>query len=175
MAGRRLGSADASGGRAGREAARNNGCFPQEHPSQQADGFLASRSDAERELTAKMGRREVEKARACCGTDTTPYVQPKNRSWPTTKNATRQSRNRRQTGLNAETQRARRNAEAKSFFFLLSLRSSATLSVSALILRRLRGYWSTAVQGVELAKGTVLTHPSAQPPFSLWVLCVLCG
>ena len=46
-----------------------------------------------------MGRREVEKARACCGTDTTRYVQPKNRSWPTTKNATRQSRNRSQTGL----------------------------------------------------------------------------
>src|ERR1035438_7989397 len=81
----------------------------------------------------------------------------------------------RQTGLNAETQRARRNAEAKSFFFLLSLRSSANLSVSALILRSLREYWSTAVQGVELAKGTALTHPSARPPFSLWVLCVLCG
>src|ERR1039458_5469824 len=53
-------------------------------------------------------------------------------------NTTRQNRNRTQTSFNAETQRARSNAEEKSIFFLLSLRSSANLCVSALILRRLR-------------------------------------
>src|ERR1039457_6862776 len=37
-------------------------------------------------------------------------------------NTTRQSRNRTQTSFNAETQRARSNAEEKSIFFLLSLR-----------------------------------------------------
>src|ERR1035438_480400 len=58
---------------------------------------------------------------------------------------TRESHNRNQINLNAETQRARRNAEEKSAFLPLSLRSSANLCVSALILRRLRGYWSTAV------------------------------
>src|ERR1017187_5284208 len=50
----------------------------------------------------------------------------------------RESRNRNQFSLNAETQRARRNAEEKSTFLPLSLRSSANLCVSALILRRLR-------------------------------------
>jgi len=39
-----------------------------------------------------------------------------------------------QTSLNAETQRARRNAEEKDIFFLPSLRPSANLCVSALIL-----------------------------------------
>src|ERR1017187_4998962 len=58
----------------------------------------------------------------------------------------RESRNRNQFSLNAETQRARRNAEEKSTFLPLSLRSSANLCVSALILRSLRGDWSTAVQ-----------------------------
>src|ERR1035437_4875304 len=57
-----------------------------------------------------------------------------------------ESRNRNQISLNAETQRARRNAEEKSAFLPFSLRSSANLSVSALILRSLREYWSTAVQ-----------------------------
>src|ERR1017187_7858301 len=52
--------------------------------------------------------------------------------------AARQSCNRSQTSFNAETQRARSNAEEKSIFFLLSLRSSANLCVSALNLRRLR-------------------------------------
>jgi hypothetical protein len=62
----------------------------------------------------------------------------------------RESRNRNQISLNAETQRARRNAEEKSLFLPLSLRSSANLCASALILRSLRGYWSTAVQGHRL-------------------------
>src|ERR1035441_8375212 len=60
--------------------------------------------------------------------------------------AARPSRNRIQTGLNAETQRARSNAEEKSIFFLLSLRSSANLCVSALILRSLRANPEIAVQ-----------------------------
>src|ERR1039457_4179856 len=59
----------------------------------------------------------------------------------------RESRNRNQFSPNAETQSARRNAWAKSAFLPLSLRSSANLCASALILRSLRGYWSTAVQG----------------------------
>src|ERR1035438_652642 len=57
-----------------------------------------------------------------------------------------ESRNRNQFSLNAETQRARRHAEEKSAFLPLSLRSSANLCVSALVLRSLRGDWSTAVQ-----------------------------
>ena len=48
--------------------------------------------------------------------------------------------------FNAETQRARRNAEEKIIFFLLSLRSSANLCVSALILRSLRANRDMAVQ-----------------------------
>jgi hypothetical protein len=54
------------------------------------------------------------------------------------KGTARQSRNRSQNSFNAETQRARRNAEEKSFFFHLSLRPSANLCVSALILCSLR-------------------------------------
>ena len=49
--------------------------------------------------------------------------------------AARPSRNRSRTSFNAETQRARSNAEEQSIFFLLSLRSSANLCVSALTLR----------------------------------------
>ena len=49
--------------------------------------------------------------------------------------AARPNRNRSQTSFNAEMQRAWSNAEEKSIFFLLSLRSSANLCVSALILR----------------------------------------
>src|ERR1039458_8286506 len=49
--------------------------------------------------------------------------------------AARPSRNRSQTGFNAETPRARSNAEEQSILFLLSLRSYANLCVSALILR----------------------------------------
>src|ERR1035437_5616899 len=60
--------------------------------------------------------------------------------------AARPSRNRMQTSSNAETQRARSNAEEKSIFFLLSLRSSANLCVSALNLRRLRANPDIAVQ-----------------------------
>ena len=41
------------------------------------------------------------------------------------RDATRESRSRSQISFNAETQRARRNAEEKSFFFFLSLRPSA--------------------------------------------------
>jgi hypothetical protein len=67
-------------------------------------------------------------------------------------NTTRQSRNRTQTSFNAETQRARSNAEEKSIFFLLSLRSSANLCVSALILRRLRANPDIAVQRRQEAK-----------------------
>src|ERR1039458_9355715 len=52
-----------------------------------------------------------------------------------------ESRNRNQISLNAETQRARRNAEEKSAFIPLSLRSSANLSVSRSLERSLRGYW----------------------------------
>src|ERR1039458_3628036 len=50
-----------------------------------------------------------------------------------------ESRNQNQTSLNAETQRARRNAEQKSAFLPLSLRFSANRCVSALVLRRLPG------------------------------------
>ena len=40
-------------------------------------------------------------------------------------NAGRQGRSRSKISFNAETQRARRDAEGKRFFFLLALRSSA--------------------------------------------------
>src|ERR1035437_700574 len=63
-----------------------------------------------------------------------------------TSNAARQSRNRNQARLNAETQRARRNAEEKALFFLPSLRPSANLCVSALILRSLRTISTIAVE-----------------------------
>src|ERR1035441_1659441 len=46
---------------------------------------------------------------------------------------------REEPSFNAETQRARRNAEEKLSFFLLSLRFSANLCVSALILCSVRG------------------------------------
>ena len=74
-----------------------------------------------------------------------------------------ESRNRNQISLNAETQRARRNAEEKSFFFPLSLRSSANLRVSALILRRLRGYWSAAVQSHRLFPRRAPVPPAPNP------------
>ena len=67
--------------------------------------------------------------------------------------AARQSRNRTQTSFNAETRRARSNAEEKRIFFLLSLRSSANLCVSALILRRLRANPDNAVQRKERGEG----------------------
>src|ERR1039458_4883263 len=75
----------------------------------------------------------------------------------------RESRNRNQISLNAETQRARRNAEEKSLFLPLSLRSSANLCVSALILRSLRGYWSTAVQGHRLFPRRAPLPPAPKP------------
>ena len=67
-------------------------------------------------------------------------------------NAARPSRNRSQTSFNAETQRAQSNAEEKTIFFLLSLRSSANLCVSALVLRSLRANPEIAVQRRQEAK-----------------------
>src|ERR1035441_699594 len=75
----------------------------------------------------------------------------------------RESRNRNQISLNAETQRARRSAEEKSFIFPLSLRSSANLSVSALILRRLRGDWSKALQSHRLFPRRAPVPPAPNP------------
>ena len=54
-------------------------------------------------------------------------------------------------------------AEEKSAFIPLSLRSSANLRVSALILRRLRGYWSAAVQSHRLFPRRAPVPPAPNP------------
>src|ERR1035438_5363721 len=92
--------------------------------------------------------------------------EPKRSSSLTTKSAALQSRNRSQTSFNAETQRARSNAEEKNIFFLLSLRASANLCVSALILRTLRANPEIAVQrtqGSELGKEMAFTGQVVAP------------
>src|ERR1035441_2184925 len=75
----------------------------------------------------------------------------------------RNQNNLNQSSLNAETQRARRNAEEKSAFIPLSLRSSANLCVSALILRSLRGYWSAAVQSHRRFSRRAPVQPAPNP------------